>query len=234
MSIIDYYKTESSANDISKSFVKIVFISGIILVVTMLLDFCATSYMYYLLNLENDYGRYWDFIDNFQVYFKISYWISKLCFVVFYIGMLPILIHKKAYIPIIVSCLLVFIYSIYTYFDNETFNLVFDPEKYKISSLIANCIVLCIYMVIYLYTYIGGKDRYVNLAGRMLLIIGAINIVNIISYAIMFSIDSSHFTERFSGVIEMFKFYYSYMANPIYICALSLIIYQIKLHLKHK
>lgn len=234
MSIVDYYKKGSSSNDVSKSFVKIVFISGIILVTTKLLDFCATKYIYYLWNLEHDYGRYWDFIDNFQVYFQIIYWIAQVCFVVFCIGMIPILMHKKAYIPIAVSCLFVYIYGIYTYFDNETFNLVFDPEKYKISSLIAYCIVLGIKMVFYLYIYIGGKDRYVKLAGKLLLITGAIDIVNIITYSIMFSIDSSHFTERFSDVIEVFNFYYSYMSSPIYMCALSLIIYQIKLFLKHK
>lgn len=234
MSIVNYYKTESSANDISESFAKIVFVSGVILVTTMLLDFCATRYMYYLLNLEHGYGRYWDFIDNFQDFFKIIFWASKVCFILFYLGMLPILMAKKAYIPIAVSCLLLSIYGTYTYFDNETFNLVFDPEKYKLTSLFAHCIVLIINLILYLYIYIGSKDKHVNLASRLLLITCVIDIVNIISYSIMFSIDSSHFTERFSDFIEMFKFYYSYMSSPIHICALSLILYQIKLFLKHK
>ena len=234
MSIVNYYKSECSAKDISEGFAKAVFISGIILVATMLIDFCATRYMYYLLDSEHGYGKYWDFIDTFQNYFKVVFWVSKVCFVLFYLGMLPILMAKKAYMPIAISCLILSIYGIYTYFDNETFNLVFSPEKYKISSLAAHCIILAINLLLYLHLYIGSKDKYVNLAGRLLLIACAIEIVNIISYSIMFSIDSSHFTDRFPDVIEMFKFYYSYMSSPIHICALSLMLYQIKLFLKHK
>ncbi len=234
MSIVNYYRTECSTNDISKNFAKIVFICGIILATTMLLEFCTTKYMCYLLDSEHGSEKYWNFIETFQGLFKVSFWGARVCFLFFYLGMLPILMARKVHVTITISCLILATYLIYTYFDSETFNLVFSPEKYKISCFVASCIMLAINSTFYLYLYIGSRDKYVNLAGRLLLITCAIDIVNITSYSIMFSIDSSHFTERFSDVIKMFKFYYSYISSPIHICALSLMLYQLHLFLKHK
>lgn len=234
MDILKIYKSNDPVKDISEGFAKIVFLSGIILVITLLIDFSATKYMNYLWDVENGKEKYWDFRDSFEGFFKIMFWVSKVCFIMFYIGMLPILINKKAYIPIIVSTIILAFYNLYTYFDYETFNLVFSPERYKISSLIVHFILLIINLILYIFIYIGSKDKPVKLAGRLLIITAAIDIINIISYSIMFTIDSSHFVERFADVIDSFKFYYSYMSSPIYICALVLMLYQIKLFLNYK
>ena len=119
-------------------------------------------------------------------------------------------------------------YSIFNYFYPDTLKLQFTPEAYNVSCLIIHIIYLVLIFVSYFLIYQTSKDDYSKIAGRLLIIAGTIDIINIVAYAIMFTIDSSNFIDRFSSIIDLFKLYYSYMSTPIYIVAVAFLIYQIK------
>lgn len=226
MSILLYYKADKP--QVSEAFMKAVMGCGVVFLITMLLDFLAVSYVKYLQSTDNWYWKYAGFIDTYGTVFQINYWLSRLSYLSFFIGLMPILLKKGKYLALTFLFILTTAYSIFNYFYPDTLKLQFTPEAYNVSCLIIHIIYLVLIFVSYFLIYQTSKDDYSKIAGRLLIIAGTIDIINIVAYAIMFTIDSSNFIDRFSSIIDLFKLYYSYMSTPIYIVAVAFLIYQIK------
>ncbi len=226
MSVLLYYKLDKP--QISETFMKVVLGLGVIFLVTLVLDFLSVSYVRYLQSTDNWYWRYVSFINTYGTILQVNYWISRLSYLTFFIGLMPILLKKDKYLHLTIIYVIITAYSIYNYFYPDTLKLQFTPEGYKVSCFVIHTIYLVLIFIGYLFFYQTSKDNYSKIAARLLIIVGAIDIINVVTYAIMFTIDSSNFVERFASIIEMFKMYYNYMSTPIYIFAVGLLVYQIK------
>ena len=208
--------------------VKIVFALGCILIVIAFLNYGIQLYTQSILNSEDGgYFKYAAFYEKYRISLIIAYFIDQIARCSFYIVIVPLLFSTKRWIVIAIVAILSLVYNIFNFFSPETFELYFSVERYKVSSFVLSAFISVAFLIVFFSFFSSAKNKTTKIGSLLWLIAQCIAFIILITYAILFSLDSTYFTENYKTFIDVVKTYNQYISGIIFLLGTILITYEV-------
>lgn len=210
------------------SHVQIVFTLGCILIVIAILNYGIQLYTQSILNSEDGgYFKYAAFYEKHRISLIIAYFIDQIARCSFYIGIVPLLFSTKRWIVIAIVAILVLVYNVFNFFSPETFELYFSVERYKVSSFVLSAFISVSLFVVFLLFFFSARNKTTKMGSLFWLIAQSIAFIILITYAVLFSMDSTYFTENNKTFIDVVRIYNQYISGIIFLLGTILITYEV-------
>lgn len=198
---------------------KIMLFSGALLIVCQTLDYviCQIQYANPL--------QFINLINAYKPLLVFEYLTKMFINFIFLSFSIPVLLKKAKYVYVLPGLCASLICGLIGFLFSDWLSLSFTPDDFRFSVYTTFIIVSLALLVSYTQFLIHGNNRFTRVGSILLLICEGMNFLSLILWGIMFSIDNSYFTERFSDIISIFSIFNKYISGILYLTGIVFFFY---------